>query len=217
MPIETNTPAPECQMRLSPKRAAPFLSQVANHVKSRSRARSGTTWLATIATSTANRTMAMRPIVASACRPDRAGDERFARRRAVPAVDQEIRDRELRRDDELTARDELAHLGGAEPSRVGELATDRDRLARGFRLEAEHQRGGERPGLRRDVARARDRDAGFLAHFAHDRLLERLPRLDEARERRVALLGPRGLPAEQTALAVRDERDDRGVGPREVL
>ena len=44
----------------------------------------------------------------------------------------------------------------------------------------------ERPRLRGDVARVGDLDAGLLAHLARDRLLERLARLDEARERRVA-------------------------------
>ena len=68
------------------------------------------------------------------------------------------------------------------------LGIDRDGAASGARVKSQHERGRERPGLRRVIGHLVDRDAGLLEHLARDRLLEALARLDEARERRMHAL-----------------------------
>ena len=89
----------------------------------------------------------------------------------------------------LAAHDLLAR----EPAHVLELAVARRRARPppSRADEAEHQRGRERPRLRRAVAHVGDPHAGLLAHLARDGLLEALPRLDEARQRAVAARRPR--------------------------
>ena len=58
------------------------------------------------------------------------------------------------------------------------------------RREAEHQRGGERPGLVAQVGHVGDLDADLLGHLAGDRRGQRLPRLDEAGEHRHPVAAP---------------------------
>ena len=51
--------------------------------------------------------------------------------------------------------------------------------------EADHERVRERPGLAGEVGDVGDLDADLLLELARDALLERLARLDEAREHAV--------------------------------
>src|SRR5207302_8126193 len=96
-----------------------------------------------------------------------------------------------------------------EPARILELAgIDGDLGRLGPRREAEHDRGGEGPGLRGVVANLADADAGLLTYLARHRILETLARLDEAGQGRVLALGPGTLAAEQSALAIGHQHDD---------
>src|SRR3954447_16535630 len=60
-------------------------------------------------------------------------------------------------------------------------------------LEAQHQRGGERPRLAAAVDHVADKDACRLLHLADHRVLERLARLDEPGQGGVAASRPRRL------------------------
>ena len=128
-------------------------------------------------------------------RPAAAG----ARRRFVPtsdalaprqpAVDQKPRDRDARRKQQLGVRplDSGLDLLAREPPDRVELAVVGPRLAAvGVRLEAEHQRAGERPRLRADELRIARDDPRLLGDLAHDRLLGRLAGRDEPRQHRIA-------------------------------
>ena len=77
------------------------------------------------------------------------------------------------------------HLRPGEPARLADLLlVDRDPLAgRGHRLESEHQAARHRPRLAAQVADLPDDDRGLLEDLAGDRVLGRLPRLDEPGER----------------------------------
>ena len=87
------------------------------------------------------------------------------------------------------------------------------------RLEPEHERGRERPGLARDVARILDQHARLLVDLADHGRLERLPRLHESGEQRDSAGPPtsRWSPSRMRSSCVGDRDDDRGVGAREVL
>ena len=163
--------------------------------------------------------------------PASAGSVRVGSARQ-PALDQPAGDREARRQEELLTgevagvaapavgveRGRRGDLRPAEPAHVLELGVARARLpAHPRRLEAEHQRGGERPRLRRDVARRADPHARLLGHLADHRLLQRLARLDEPGQGRVAARRPVRAAAEQHPVAVGDEHDDHGVGARVML
>src|SRR4051812_36232038 len=132
-------------------------------------------------------------------------------------LDQPERDRERWRDAERPLLEPANDLVGREPARLGELAAELDRGIDRLGREADHQRSRERPGLRGVVRALADANAGFLEYFAPHGVLERFAGLDEAGERREALLGPGGLPAEQARIAVRDDHDHRGIDAREVL
>ena len=58
--------------------------------------------------------------------------------------------------------------------------------ARRVGREAQHQRGGERPGLRGVVVDAIHRNARLFPYLAHDCILQAFARLDEACDRGVA-------------------------------
>src|SRR3954451_20243440 len=89
-------------------------------------------------------------------------------------------------------------LVAGEPAHVLELVVGDVRLTgHDPRLEAQHQRRRERPRLAAAIDDVVDHDAGLLAHLPHDRLLQGLPGLDEAGERRVTASRPRRLAAEQ--------------------
>src|SRR5690349_15700684 len=106
---------------------------------------------------------------------------------AEPLVDQLPGDGQRRRQVEvgLAARDRRQLLA-REPAHVVELVVTGGCLAAGVgRVEAEHQRHGERPRLRGAVEDVADLHARLLQHLALHRLLERLARLDEAGQRRV--------------------------------
>ena len=117
-----------------------------------------------------------------------------------PGVDQPAGDRVGRRRASAARR-------RARPLRPRRARTSGPRRARrrpargspplGHRAEADHQRAGERPRLRGDVADRVDDHAGLLEHLAPDRLLERLARLDVAGQEREAALRPARLAAEQ--------------------
>src|SRR5882724_1867304 len=92
-----------------------------------------------------------------------------------------------------------------------------DRRAAGARAEAQHDRGGEGPGLRGVVAYLVDRDADLLADLAAHRILQAFARLDEAGQHRMHPGWPDRLAAEHDPVTVMDQHDDRGVGAGEML
>src|SRR5579872_3863530 len=105
-----------------------------------------------------------------------------------------------------------------EPAGILELANSPGRTA-GARpgAKTDHDRGRKRPRLGGIVAGADNWDSGFLHHFARHGILEALARLHEAGDRRVTPRRPHRLPAEERALSVGDQHDDRRIQPREVL
>ena len=88
----------------------------------------------------------------------------------------------------------------------------------GAREEADHQRGGERPGLGGGIRRAR-RPAMLVSSrdLADDRVFESLAGLDEAGQARIHAFGKARRAAEQTALAVDRQHDDDGIGAGKML
>ena len=62
-----------------------------------------------------------------------------------------------------------------------------------------------------------DDHARFLADLARDRVLQAFPGLDEAGDGRIPARRPGRLTAEQCALAIRDQHDDRRIQSRELL
>ena len=86
-----------------------------------------------------------------------------------------------------------------------------------LRVEAQHQRGGKRPGLRSDVRRVPREDARLLAHLTHHGLFRRLSRRDEAREDGAAPARPSRPATQQQPALVLDGHDHHRVGPREVM
>ena len=109
--------------------------------------------------------------------------------------------------------------GAGVPPGLGDLTVVAVDLGRaGVRTETEHQTGRKRPRLAAEIGGRVDVDADLLVHLAADRGLQRLPRLDEAGQRREPALRPGGLPPEQQAVVVVDHQHDHGgVGPRVVL
>src|SRR4051812_35122786 len=161
-------------------------------------------------------TAAIRRFIAILQRSPQASSSPAPSTRAVePAGDQPVSDGRGRRQQRATSKQVVA----AEPSDVFELVVAGAELAADrTRFEAEHQRGGERPRLAAPVDDLVDDDAGLLPDLACHCLLQRLPRLDEPGERRVAVGRPGRLTSEQAAVAtIVDEHDHRWVGAREVL
>ena len=85
------------------------------------------------------------------------------------------------------------------------------------RVAADHQRGGERPGLRGEIAHAAADDAGFLEGFPPHRILDRFARLDEAGEARPHAALETVRAAEQAAVAGDRQHDHDRIGAREML
>ena len=89
--------------------------------------------------------------------------------------------------------------------------------------EAHHQARGKRPRLAAEVGHLPHPDTGLLLDLAAHRVLHRLARLHEPRQRRVPALGPGRASTEQRALlgaprfAVGDHHDHRGVRARELV
>ncbi len=89
--------------------------------------------------------------------------------------------------------------------------------------EADHQAGRQRPRLAAEVGHLPHLDAGLLLDLATDGVLHRLAGLHEAGERGVAALRPQRAASEQgplvgaAGLAVGDDHDHGGVGPRELV
>ena len=98
---------------------------------------------------------------------------------------------------------------------LGRVAVDlaRERLA----AAAEHQAGGERPGLGGEVVDLADRHARLLPDLAAHGGLDELAGLHEAGEQRVHPRRPGGGAAEEDRVAVQDQHDDDGVGTGEML
>src|SRR5690606_23592625 len=116
---------------------------------------------------------------------------RSGQRAAEPLFDERPRDRGTPRQDHLARARSRLEPGPVEPARLLDLdPVDDDVGALRPRLEGEHERGGERPRLRAAVLEVRHGERDLLEHLAAQRLLGALPRLDEARERREASLGP---------------------------
>src|SRR5438270_373738 len=89
------------------------------------------------------------------------------------------------------------------PARILKLiAVDDDVARRGAGETADHQRSGERPGLRGDIAHLVADNAALLADLAPHRLLDRLAGFEKAGQRRIHALGKARLPAEQATFAV---------------
>src|SRR5271168_4184656 len=85
----------------------------------------------------------------------------------------------------VAAFDERDRLIAAEPAGVLQLdAIDLEASAFRFSKATDHQRGGERPGLRGKVLDRATDDSGLLADFAPDRGLDGFPGLDETGQRR---------------------------------
>ena len=147
--------------------------------------------------------------------PSNSPDRLLARR--DPVLDQPAGDRIGARP-VLDAGAAVGQLAAAEPARVLELvAIEPDVVGGRIGMEAEHQRGRERPRLRRVVAHVGDLDADLLPDLAGDGVLQALARLDEAGQRRVHVLGPLALAAEDDPVAAADQHDHRRVGAREML
>src|SRR5438270_3622038 len=103
-----------------------------------------------------------------------------------PVADQPARDRIAPRHPETVVVD-MAHQPIAlEPAGVRQLGViDRDLARCRLGVEAEHDVGRERPGLRGMVVHRADLDRGLLAHLARDRVFEALARLDKTGEGRI--------------------------------
>src|SRR5436190_21027394 len=138
-----------------------------------------------------------------------------------PGADDVIGDRHGRRRAQAVGMAPQQHardLLAVEPAAVVELgAVDHDLGRERLGVAADHQRGRERPGLRPEIGDAPADDAGLLAGFPPHRILDRLARLDEAREARPhAGLEAVGA-AEHATLALDRQHDRDRVGAREVL
>ena len=95
------------------------------------------------------------------------------------------------------------YVGAAEPTGmlqflIAQMNGARARLGQ----KAQHQGRGEGPGLGGVVVNLLHLDAGFLGHFARDGVFQRLARLDESGNGRIATRWPGGLPAEERLIAV---------------
>src|SRR5688572_17389535 len=104
-----------------------------------------------------------------------------------PGADQMKRNRFPPRQADLVAfaRNQAAHGCAIEPARGQDLvAVDGNVAHVRFREAADHQVERKRPGLGCEIAYAVHAHADLLEHFAPDRFLDRLARLDETRERR---------------------------------
>src|SRR6185503_14033719 len=103
-----------------------------------------------------------------------------------PGADEMKRDGFAPRQTDLVtlATDDAAHGLTIEPARGQDLVSvDGDVFRLGFGEAADHQAERKRPRLRREIAHAVHAHAHLLEHFAPHRFLDRLARLDEARER----------------------------------
>src|SRR5690606_14314747 len=133
---------------------------------------------------------------------DKAGDRRPVRRLEAERV---------------TVLEHLCDLIAAEPADILELGlVTRDLAAERLGEEADHQGGGDRPGLAGKIAYATDADAGLLEDLAPHRVLERFARLHEAGKARIHARREAGLTPEQAALTVDREHDGHRVGARKV-
>ena len=102
---------------------------------------------------------------------------------AEPAFDQPARDRIAPRQAERLILRAVEELLPPEPARILELGSiDIDVGRLGFRVEADHDRGRERPWLGGVVAHILHANSSLLENLARDGLLEAFARLDETGE-----------------------------------
>src|SRR6185437_13780520 len=121
-------------------------------------------------------------------------------------LDQPARDRILARHAELVVVLMRQQETAVVPARILELAViDADLGAARAGMEAQHDRGGKGPGLRRVIAHLVDAHRRFLLDLARHRFLEALARLDESGERRMHAGGPDALAPQEAALAIMDQ------------
>ena len=110
-------------------------------------------------------------------------------------------------------------LLAAQPARAlsssDSLTLEVERL--GLGMEADHHRGGKRPGLRGTVDDVLHPHLDLLVDLARHGILEALARLDEARQRRMHAARKMLAAAQQALVAVMDQHDDRRIGAREML
>src|SRR5580693_1826916 len=118
---------------------------------------------------------------------------------AVPGLDQPVRDRLWRRQQDLLCGQRESQLLPAVPVRFGDLVVVHPQLevSRGRRAEPEHQALRHRPGLAAGITDPGDGDRGFLLHLAGHGLLGRFPGLDEARQDGYPALRPAPVPGQQ--------------------
>src|SRR6185312_398558 len=138
-----------------------------------------------------------------------------------PGADDVMRDRDRRRRAKpvgMLAHQHQRDLVAVEPARALELGRiDLDVVIECLGVAADHQRHGERPGLRREVGDAPARDPGLFVHLAAHRLLDVLAGLHEPGEARPHRRRKARRSAEQALLAAHRQHDDDRIGAREML
>ena len=116
------------------------------------------------------------------------------------------------RNSERKLRKTGAQLLAREPLGVFEFAVVESNVRRGRSgCKAQHERRWKWPWLRAVILNVADMNVGLFVHLASDGILEALTRFREPGDRGIPALGPVGLPAEQTAILIRDEYDDGGI------
>ena len=117
----------------------------------------------------------------------------------------------------------LGRFSGLSSSRLSQRAASSSDLFTsiverfGLGVEADHHRGGERPGLRGAVGDVLHAHPHLLVDLARDGVLEALARLDEARQGRMHAAREMRAAAEQALVAAMDQHDHGGIGAREML
>ena len=168
-----------------------------------------------------DRTGGGRECAAGDVRGGEASCQASRRHLRMPVLDQPARDRDRWRQQQAIRRRRATQrgidLGEGEPARVLEFVADLWRVRFGVGDEAQHQRRGKRPRLRREIAAAAHAHAAFLEHFAGDGLFQRFARLDESGQRRIAVRRPAGVATQQQAFAIADRDDHRRIGARVVF
>src|SRR5215467_2756512 len=138
-----------------------------------------------------------------------------------PDADDVVRDRNRRRRRQplrMFAHQHGLNLFLAKPPSVLELrAIDHNLVRQCFNVTADHQRCRERPWLRSEVDDAAAGDAGFLARFPTDGILERFAGLNEPGKARPHRWNETRATPQQAALAVTRQHDHNWIGAGKVL
>src|SRR6516164_1270781 len=118
----------------------------------------------------------------------------------------------------MTSQQHARDLLAVEPAGIVELgAIDDDVARKRLGMTADHQRSGEGPGLRGEIAYASANDAGFFARFPPHGVFDRLPGLDETGEARPHAGLKTMRAAEHAALARNRKHDHDRIRAREML